>query len=408
VRPLAARTHNAALVAAALLISVYVSFSVSGTGDYPGDAGPALTALIHGELHAFGQARPAMGDLSLLLRAPFAALAYLGHPSELAVYRWGSLPCVISVAVLALWLARIAAARGTGPLGQWAIVLVSLINPTVSSALSLGHPEELLTASLCIGALVAALTARTVLCLVLLGLALACKQWSVVMILPVLLALERDRIRTLLGALALAVILTIPEAAAAPLGFVRNQLALTHYTGRNPPPESWLWPLTSRTTIHVAVEGAEVPLTKHRLPLALAQSLHTLMILLTVLLSAVFARLRGLPLRRDDALSLTAAVLLIRCSVDVETMTYYYVTFLLGLLAWDALRGERIPVRALIGSAAVYLLLDRLPPEYGTLGLSSLLSAACTIPAIVYFLRPLLGSRSASPGRPKPRRPVLA
>src|SRR6202042_283087 len=170
-------------------------------GDYPSAAGPAMSALLGGHLHAFGVAHPAMGELSLLLRLPFAALSYLGHPSELSVYRWGVLPCMLCVAALALWLAAIARRRGMGSLGSWAIVGVALLNPLVSSAVGLGHPEELMTGSLCIASLVAALEGRLALCAVMLGLALACKQWSVVVILPVLLTLERDRLRAFGGAL---------------------------------------------------------------------------------------------------------------------------------------------------------------------------------------------------------------
>jgi hypothetical protein len=124
VRTLTGQLNNAALAVVALLISAHEAFSVTSVGDYPGDAGAAVAALIHGNLHALAQAHPAMGDLSLLLRAPFAALAYIGRPTELSVYRWGVVPCVISVAVLGLWLAGIARARGTGMVGQWAIVLV--------------------------------------------------------------------------------------------------------------------------------------------------------------------------------------------------------------------------------------------------------------------------------------------
>src|SRR5947209_17245359 len=56
------------LTAAALAASIYVALTVGGLGDYPGDGGPALTALLHGDLHAFAAAKPAMGAFALLVR----------------------------------------------------------------------------------------------------------------------------------------------------------------------------------------------------------------------------------------------------------------------------------------------------------------------------------------------------
>ena len=99
-------------------------------------------------------------------------------------------------------------------MGALVIVLVALVNPLVVSAAELGHPEELLTASLCVAALVAALEDRSLLTIVLLGFALACKQWALVAVLPVLFALERARVRVLLGALATAALLTLPPVLA--------------------------------------------------------------------------------------------------------------------------------------------------------------------------------------------------
>ena len=77
--------NDAALIVLALLISAHAALSAATLGDYPNDAGPALAALLHGDLHAFANATPAMGDVSLLVRAPFAAIAYLGHPTPLQV-----------------------------------------------------------------------------------------------------------------------------------------------------------------------------------------------------------------------------------------------------------------------------------------------------------------------------------
>jgi hypothetical protein len=392
VRRLARHSNDVLLALAALALSVHAAFSVGQLGDYPTDGGPPLDDLLHGRVLPFAHARPAMGDLSLFVRAPFAALAYLGDPTALGVYRWGVLPCVLALALLALWLARLARARGTSLVGQLAIVLLALCNPLVTSAIELGHPEELMTASLCVGALVAALQRRTLLAALLLGLALACKQWSVVIVLPVILSLERARLRALLGALATAALISLPPFVLAPASFVHNQLFLAGTINRSPSVWSWLWPLAPDTTRHVLVEGTQVAVTGHRLPLLVARLVHPLLIGVDLLLAGLVGARRRLPLDRDRALALAGLVLLLRCTLDTETMPYYHCALLLDLLAWDALAGERLPLRALAGAAVAYALFDRLTPAVIG-GASSLLYGACTLMLALWLARACFGGR---------------
>jgi hypothetical protein len=394
---------DAILAAIALGLSVHAAFfSVTSLGDYPDDGGPAIAALLHGNLRAFGQARPAMGALSLLVRAPFAGLAYLGDPTMTNIYRWGVLPCVLAVAFLGLWLARIARSRGVGLIGQLLIVLLSIDNPLVSSAIILGHPEELLTAALCVGALIAALGQRLTLTTVLLGLALACKQWSVVTVLPILFALERDRVRTLVGALVLAILVTIPELVGSPATYLRNQLFLSHERGAESSALSWWSPFASSSTRYVLIERVLTPVTLQRLPEALVQSLHSLIIGLDAVLAVVIARIRGLPLHRDAAFALLAAVLLLRCTLDTETMPYYHAALFLDLLAWDAFTARRLPLRALSGVALSWALFDRFTPDAVGGMTSSVIYGTAMAVVLVLLLRTLIRddpARRTHPGR---------
>jgi hypothetical protein len=399
VRSLTRHFNDAALVAVALAISVHAAFSAATLGDYPNDGGPALDALLHGHLQAFGRAHPSMGDLSLLVRVPFAGLAYLGRPSDINIYRWGTLPCVLSVAALALWLVRIARARGTGLIGQWAILLVALVNPLLSSAVELGHPEELMTAALCTAALIAALQSRPLLSVVLLGLALACKEWAVVAILPVLLTLDRARVRALLGALATAAIVTVPEVLGSPLSYLHNQVFLARGQGLAPSIWSWWWPFTPDHTTTVLSGGARLSLTYHRLPVLIAHSLHSLIIAVDVLAAATVARFRRLPLRRDDAFALMGVVMLMRCVLDTETMPYFHVALLFDLLAWDAVAGERLPWRALAGAAVSYVLFDRLTPEAVGAASASIAYGATSLIVLILLVR-TLAARPARSARP--------
>jgi hypothetical protein len=138
-----------------------------------------------------------------------------------------------------------------------------------------------------------------------------------------------------------------------------------------------------------------VAFSYHRLPPAIAYSLHSLIIALDVLVALLVVRVRRLPLRRDDAFALMAIVMLLRCTLDTETMPYFHAALLLDLLAWDALDGERLPLRALAGAAVSFLLFDRLSGP-GLVASSSLLYGASTLLALILFVRTLAGRSSAS------------
>ncbi len=382
------RITDVVLACGALALAAHAALTATMLGDYPNDAAPAMNALLSGDFSAFAHAHPAMGDLSLLVRLPFSSLAYIGHPTQLSIYRWGALPCVGSVALLGVWLGRIARSHGSGPVAQLLIVVLCVLNPLTSSAINLGHPEELLTASLCIGALIAAGGQRSLLTMLLLGLALACKQWSVVIVLPVLLVLERRRLATLGGSISLALVLTLPEMIGAPGAFINNQLTLAHKRDHATSALSWWWPLFGSQAVHAGL-GAGALSASHRLPALLVGRLHELIVGLDIALATLLGWVRKLPLRRDDAFALTAIVLLLRCTLDAETMPYYYAGLLLTLFAWDATRGERLPWRGLIGVALAYLLFDRMAPTvvgvwpasllYGAVTLSGLLMLATTL-----------------------------
>src|SRR5439155_16894179 len=97
------------------------------------------------------------------------------------------------------------------------------VNPDSLKAFALGHPEELLTAALALGALLAAGRGRAPAAAVLLGLALAAKQWALLALPAVLLvSAPGRRLRVLLGAGAEVVALTGPLALAEPRAFAGN------------------------------------------------------------------------------------------------------------------------------------------------------------------------------------------
>src|SRR5215208_491358 len=95
------RLPRAFWAAAALFVlaaSAWIAHRSNTRWDYPLDAGPPIDDLAHLRIHDFLAARPDMGPLSLVLRAPFAAIGQLigsGGSAHLYLddYRFGVFPC---------------------------------------------------------------------------------------------------------------------------------------------------------------------------------------------------------------------------------------------------------------------------------------------------------------------------
>ena len=184
--------------------------------DYEAEAAPAFAALVHGDFTRFLELCPAYGG-SLMMRAPFALAAdALGGGRSPSSARSPPRACSparrsASCSPRACSPAAPAAGRSPSSCGLCAA------NPITLRALDIGHPEELLGAALCAGAVLAALRGRSTLAGVLLGLAVANKAWAVLAVGPVLLALQADRRRALAiaGAIAAAFMLPLLLTGAA-------------------------------------------------------------------------------------------------------------------------------------------------------------------------------------------------
>lgn len=345
-----------------------------GFGDYPTDAGPALAAIAHGHVAAFFAHQPAMGAVSLLLRAPFTALAAGLGDGPVGLYRWGDLPCLLALAGLAIALTRVTLRRA-GPLSapsavlaQILIAAVCLFNPLVDDALYWGHPEELLTTALAAGALLAACERRVLVTAVLAGLAVASKQWAIIALVPCALLLERDRLRMLTLAGATAVAATLPMAVA---NFTAFRHALAYIS--NPQPVvtvfTWLYPVSPTGWVHVSnIFGDDRLLHVHRLIAWEGAVSRPLITVLGLLVPAIVARWSQRPHVVEPILLGTAVAFVLRCALDPGSAAYYHLPILLVLLVGDAQAGRRIPVTGLIATALAFVVLDRIAgyvPEAG-------------------------------------------
>jgi hypothetical protein len=339
------------VVVAAALISMGPGLGV----DYAGPsrigndaASPSIEALLRGNLHAFAAEQPMMGSFSLVFRAPFAALASLDGGNLLLEYRLGIFPCVLALGILGLAVARTGDAER-----QWTVraLVVGLImaGPLTFKALTWGHPEELLAAALAVGAVIAA-RGRPLLAGVMLGLAIATKQWAWLAVVPAVATASERRLKLVLVAGGVAALWALPMA----IGDLHRFTAQMHAAGQTGPgvtPSTVWWPFgyvanTQLLDGHMVRDYAVAGwISQLAVPLVLGVSL---------LLSAAYWRTR-----RDrihtDALALLALLLLVRCMLDPLSISYHNAPFAIALASWEGLTRRGVPYLTLVVSAGIAL-----------------------------------------------------
>ena len=331
-----------------LVITVRAGLGAQDGLDYFDDASSAVDALARGDWHGFAVNQPLMGSFSILLRAPFVAPVY--HADLTTVFIAGSVPCVLAAVALGLVLTRLVADAGASPAVQGLVAGLAVINPLTFRALHWGHPEEILTAVLCVGAVLAAMRERQGLAGVLLGLALASKQWAVLAILPTLLAAPSRRLLLAAAACAVAAVLTVPLLLLAP-GEAADVAVSAGGQGSSAsasttPWNVW-WPLAGLTDL------GEPFGERYLLPGALARVSHPLIVALAVPLTFLLWRRPGR--RPDDALLLLALLFLLRCVLDNWNNEYYHLPFVLALLTWEVHRTRSVPALTIAVMLAIGL-----------------------------------------------------
>jgi hypothetical protein len=398
--PLSSRRLWAGLTLAVLLVSAMIAFSSPLGLDYYAppcdpyicdDAGPALHALVRRDFHGFFANQPPMGSLSLYVRAPFAALAGGGHGSELLAYQLGSLACLLAAGTLSLFLMRALARRGR----SWMACLVGLgvlVNPLTYSALKYGHPEEVLGGALCVAALLAAARRRPLAAGILLGCALATKQWAALAVLPVLIAAPRGARVRLLGVAAIAAVaLTLPLVIGDPSRFADAQ----HAIGISKPFQHTV--TASNVWFQLADGSTQGGVAQYSLPGWLGSLTTPLVIAVALALSLAYVRRRG-GANAEEALGLLALILLLRCLLDPLAYSYHHLPFLMALVAWEALR-RRVPVLSVLTAGALVLTTNVVAPMHDA-GLVNAFYLLWAVPlALVLGLLVLAPERAATLAR---------
>jgi len=337
--------------------------------DYEIEAQPAFSALTHGHVLEFLRLVPAYGG-SLVERAPFALLPGLWGGGELAVYRMVALPCLLAGAALGVWLCAQMRAAGRKTLWRAIVLGVCVANPLTLQALELGHPEELLSACLCVAAVLLAVRGHSIWAGVLLGLAIANKEWALIAAGPVLVALPasagtarwRQATICLASAGVAAAAMLAPLMLASPGGFATGARgAVTPQQALFQPWQVWWFfgvpnhvsiptgvtrivPMNAALSIHPGWRLA---------PSWLSGIAHPLILLLALPLTLVaWPRHR----RPDAPLLLLALLLLARCLLDPWDIGYYSLPFILALLAWEACHEPaRPPMLALASTVLAWL-----------------------------------------------------
>jgi hypothetical protein len=335
--------------------------------DYESEARPAFEALSRGHVSAFLHLAPAYGG-SLIERAPFVLAARLWSGGPLSVYRMAALPCLLAAALLGVWLLARMRSQDRPLLARAVALGVCVANPITVSALELGHPEELFGGCLCVaGVLLAAgdlvSRRRALLVGLLLGLAVANKEWALLALGPALLALPKGR-----RLIAAAISFASAPALLGPLLLASSSTFVSATKGIAQPGaaifQPWqLWWFTGRhgALVH-GLYGVSKP--GYRIgPAWTGLISHPLILLVGLCVTAaLWLRSRGHRLPEGQALAALAFVLLVRCLLDTWDAVYYPLPFILALLAWEARRpGSQPPVLALAASALTWLSFRWLP-----------------------------------------------
>jgi Glycosyltransferase family 87 len=371
--------------------------------DYDSEARPSVEALVHGHVLDFLRLAPAYGG-SLVERAPFALVPGLWGGGQLAVYRMLALPCLLAAGVLGVWLLARMRSEGHSTLSRAVALGVCVANPLTLRALELGHPEELLGGCLCVAAVLLAGRDRPLWAGVVLGLAIANKEWALLAAGPVLLAAPPGRrARCLASACVVGAAMLLPLLIVSSGGFLSSTRAAAAPAG-SPIFQPWQvwWFFGHHGALVHGLFGAAKP--GYRVGPAWTGAVSHPLVLAAGAALAAALWLRGgrrAALTEQSALLALALALLLRCLLDTWDAGYYPLPFLLALLAWEACTPSRHPpVRALAASALVWLNFQWLPLDVSA-DLQAAIFLAWTLP-LTGWLGVRLFSRRRPARAPRP------
>lgn len=309
--------------------------------DYEIDARPSLDALSRLDLSGFVHDQAVMGPLSIVLRAPFVALARGLGLGALGEYRLGAFACLVPTALIGLLIARALTTRATIYAGAVLVALFA-VNPLVFNALNSGHPEEPLAAALAVGSVVAIVRGRPVLGMVALAAAVATKQSALVALGPALFALTPIvRWRAIAALVGAGLVLLAPYALLAAGDWWDLNVHLLKGSTATLPFSPWWFVADGSGSIRSIGTWAGP-----------AGRVATLVA--PIVLCGVLAWRRGGRLDGDAALGLLVVACLLRCLLDPADNPYYHLPAVFALGTWELQRRRGVPWLAVAASAALW------------------------------------------------------
>ena len=180
---------SSAIALAAVAVMSWLGLYGFAWTDYDAEAAPAFAALVHGHLTRFlaAASAPTAARSSSAPRSPSSpgSSAAASSPST----AWSPSPACSPPPPSASGWSPGCAPTDHSRLARGVALGLCVANPLTLRALEIGHPEELLGAVLCVAAVLLAARDRPLWAGLLLGLAIANKQWALLAVGPVLLAL---------------------------------------------------------------------------------------------------------------------------------------------------------------------------------------------------------------------------
>jgi hypothetical protein len=373
--------------------AAWVTLSSGLGGDYPGPEctscdfpGPAINALAAGHLHQFFAVQPVMGSVSLVLRAPAAALLH----ADLWRYRVGALVLLSIVALLAWWLADVMSRRGASRVAQAGVAGLLVASPLTFQAMKWGHPEEALAAALCIAAVLLADGGRAYSAGVALGLALATQQWAVLAILPVGMIAQGTRTKVLASAAISAAILTLPMLIGDAGRFLHMASGYAVTNGRFMTPANVWWSFGIKLSV---LQPAGPPVIAMVIPGAVKVLAHPLLYGVAGAITIAYWRGRG-DHGAVAALWLLALIFALRCLLGTLTFDYDHLPLLFAAASAEGLGRRRLPWISFAVAGVIWLLANAMPTTNPTLLHWTYLAAAT--PLLGYLMVQVFGLRLPS------------
>ena len=393
----ATRREQLLLAAVGLAIVVYYSLHAGLGLDYGTDAGPPIDALAHGRFGDVLDNPPSMGPVSIVLRAPFIAVADALGAGQLGDFRLGSLVCMIPVVIVALVVTRQAEAKRQPFYAALAFVVVFCAAGPVFRALAFGHPEEPLIGALAVATVLAAAAARPGLALLLLALATATKPTAILAAAPAFIALPAERRGELVRRIAPALAVVVVALVAGALAVKSKTLELLDTGKQVRYPSAW-YPFGTHEP-RVVFDGVEWRVvTERTLPAWFGKVTHVVIPLL--IFPAAFLQARFGRQTLAAAMALLALLMLLRCALDPVSNVYYHVPFVMALAAWELLDRPGLPVITIFGATALYVTLYGGPSNGMSLPTANILYLAVAGVLAIILVAALSPKRDEQLGEP--------